>query len=425
MRRHLKVLASLMAVIMTALSLASCSSGASKVRISSQEQSTVISMSWWGNDPRHEYTLEGLSLFHDMNPDIIVNHSYGVWNGYERRYLMQMESHNNCDVMQINYAWLTEYSPDGTGYYDLNRLSDYIDLSQFSAADLATGMRNGHLNALPIAYNSICLFYNSDMLEEYGLEIPETWDDLFTVADVISRDDLYVLGMINKHLFLLLNAWFEQTTGRTLFDDEGHYIGTVEDITLILEFYKELTDRHVIVPLYNFNVSDLEDGLIAGTVCWASDSIRYCQPAIDDGMNVVLGDYLRLSPDDASRWYIKPATMFAISADCSDPAACGRLVNFLLNDPQFAVLQGTEKGIPVSESARQALLEAGLLGGIEYQAGEFITDNIDNMVLINPMLENAEFMDIFKTYSDQYLYDEATLEEAAEDLNRALVDLAG
>ena len=142
MRRHIKIFSSLMAVLMFMLPIASCSSDVSKVRISAQEQSAVISMSWWGNDPRHEYTLQGLSLFQENNPDIIVNHSYGIWNGYERRYLMQMASHNNCDVMQINYAWLSEYSSDGMGYYDINQLSEYIDLSQFSQEDLATGMRN-------------------------------------------------------------------------------------------------------------------------------------------------------------------------------------------------------------------------------------------------------------------------------------------
>lgn len=421
MQRTVKAIAAIMTAVIL---FSSCASDISNVRISSQSQTSVISMSWWGNDPRHEYTLAGLSLFHQMNPDIMVNHSYGVWNGYERRYMMQMESHNNCDVMQINYAWITEYSPDGTGYYDLNLLSDYIDLSQFSEEDLDTGTRNGHLNALPIAYNSICLFYNADMFASYGLEIPQTWDDLFEAAEVMSQDDIYVLGMINKHLFLLLNAWFEQASGRTLFDSEGHYIGTVEDITMILEFYKELTDSHVIQPLYNFNVSNFESSIVAGTVCWASDSIRYCQPAIDDGMNVVLGDYLRLNPDDQSQWYFKPATMFAISADCQDPSACGRLVDFLLNSPEFALLQGTEKGIPVSESARQALVEAGLLEGIEYEAGEFITDNLSNMSLINPMLENADFIDLFKTYSDQYIYDEATLEQAASDLQRELMNFS-
>jgi len=425
MHRFIRIVSSFMASLMFMFSLASCSSSVSKVRISAQEQSTVISMSWWGNDPRHEYTLQGLSLFQELNPDIIVDHSYGVWNGYERRYLMQMASHNNCDVMQINYAWLSEYSADGTGYYDINQLSDYIDLSQFTQEDLATGMRDGHLNALPIAYNTVCLFYNADMFASYGLDIPRTWDDLFAAADVMSEDGIYVLGMVNKHLFLLLNAWFEQTTGRTLFDDAGNYIGTADDIAMMLEFYKELTDREVIMPLYSFNVSDLENGRVAGTVCWASDSLRYCQPAIDDGMDVVIGDYLRISDNDESDWYIKPATMYAISIDCNDPEACARLVDFLLNDPEFALIQGTEKGIPVSASAREALIENGLLTGIEYEAGEFISDNISDMNLINPMLENADFLDIFKTISDMYIYDEATLEEASAQIQSELMELAG
>ena len=298
-----------------------------------------------------------------------------------------------------------------------------MDLSQFTQDDLATGMRNGRLNALPIAYNTVCFFYNADMFESYGLEIPQTWDDLFDVARVLSRDDIYVLGMINKHLFLILNAWFEQTTGKTLFDSNGHYIGTIDDLKLILDFYKRLTDEKVIIPLYSFKVSNFEDGVTAGTACWASDSIRYCQPAIDNGMNVAIGDYLRISEGDQSNWYIKPATMFAISSDCSDPEACGRLVDFLLNDPDFAQLQGTEKGIPVSASARQALVDNGQLGGIEYMAGEFITNNISSMVLINPMLENAGFQDTFKNISDKYIYEESTLDEAASELQSALRQL--
>ena len=423
MRKHIKTLSSVIAILMLLSALASCSSDVSKVRISSQDQAVVITMSWWGNDPRHEYTLEGLSLFHEKNPDIAVDHSYGVWNGYERRYLMQMESHNNCDVMQVNYAWLSQYSPDGTGYYDINQLSDYIDLSQFKEEDLETGMRNGRLNALPIAYNTVCLFYNADMFASYGLEIPKTWDDLFDCARVMSKDNIYVLGMINKHLVLFINAWFEQSTGRKLFDIDGNYIGTKEDIAMILEFYKELTDSKVVMPLYSFEVSSFENLATAGTACWASDSIRYCQPAVDEGMNVVIGDYLRINEDDDSKWYIKPATMFAISSDCEYPEQCGRLVDFLLNDPDFAQLQGTEKGIPVSASARQALLENGQLAGIEYMAGEFINENRSDLLLINPMLENSSFQDLFKDISDKYIYDEVTLDEAATELHRALLGL--
>jgi len=53
-------------------------------------------------------------------------------------------------------------------------------------------------------------------------------------------------------------------------------------------------------------------------------------------------------------------------------------------------------------------------------AGEFITDNRSNMNLINPMLEDSEVIDTFKSISDKYIYEETTLDEAARELNSAL-----
>ena len=113
-------------------------------------QTQRLQMSWWGNDGRHMYTMQGVDLFQEENPEIEVAYRYGEWNGYEKRTKVWMESHNAADVMQINYAWLNEYSPDGTGFYDLNELSEYIDLSNFTDEEKSYGVKNGKLNALPI-----------------------------------------------------------------------------------------------------------------------------------------------------------------------------------------------------------------------------------------------------------------------------------
>ena len=74
---------------------------------------TRVQMSWWGNDGRHMYTMKGVDLFQEKNPEIAVAYRYGEWNGYEKRNKVWMKSHNAADVMQINYAWLNEYSKDG------------------------------------------------------------------------------------------------------------------------------------------------------------------------------------------------------------------------------------------------------------------------------------------------------------------------
>ena len=56
---------------------------------------------------------------------------------------------------------------------------------------------------------------------------------------------------------------------------------------------------------------------------------------------------------------------------------------------------------------------------------EALADNIANMDLINPMLENSTFQDTFKSISDKYIYNETTLDDAASELHRELVRLAG
>lgn len=409
-------------LIVTAVIFTSCSSGV-LVTVRPESNSVPVSVSWWGNDPRHEYMIEGLGLFESNNPDIRIDYSYAVWNGYENRYQMLMKSHNNADVMQINYAWLTKYSDDGSGYYDLSGLSDVIEFSNFTDADLATGTKNGKLNALPTAYNTSCFFYNGEIYKSYGLNAPSTWDDLFTAADAMSKDGMYPMGMIYKHVFLVLNAWFEQNYKKHLFDENGKYVGSEADIRNMLEFLGELVNKKVLMPPSEFEVSYFGAGSIAGVSCWASDAQRYCNPLVENNVEVIVGDFISTGNDGGNGWYIKPATMFAISSNCENPQEAGRVLNYLLNSPDFIVLQGTERGIPVSVTALETLTQKDLLSGVEYDAGKVMRDNMDSMVLINPMLENAGVQDAFKTYADMYLYGKLSLDEASAQMHQAFSEL--
>lgn len=418
-KNYLQIISYLMIMVVV---FTSCSSNV-LVTVRPESSSVPISVSWWGNDPRHEYMIEGLGIFEANNPDIRIDYSYAVWNGYENRYQMLMRSHNNADVMQINYAWLMKYSADGTGYYDLSELSNVIDFSNFSEADFVTGIVNGRLNALPTAYNTSCFFYNGDIYGSYGLSAPSTWDDLFAAAEVMRADGMYPLGMIYKHAFLVLNAWFEQTYQSQLFDENGNYMGTEQDIKNMLEFFGELVNNQVLMPPSEFEVSYFGAGNTAGVSCWASDAQRYCNPLVESGVPVIVGDFISTGDEGGNGWYIKPATMFAISANCENPEEAGRVLDYLLNSPEFIVLQGTERGIPVSTTALETLTENDLLSGVEYEAGRVIRDNMETMVLINPMLENSNVQDAFKMYADMYLYGELSLDEAASMLHEAFSNL--
>ena len=404
----------LIAITLLGGTLMGCGEVKEETQVNLNKAAEKIEFSWWGNDPRHIYTMEGVDLFMEQNPEIDVDYRYGIWNGFETRNKVYMNSHTEPDVMQINFNWLDIYSADGNGYYDLYELSDIIDLSVFSKDDLQFGEIDGKLNALPIAYNSPVIFYNRDIYAKYGLSVPETWDDLFAAAEVMREDGVYPLGAVKKHLFMLLAAYYEQTTGEPVYSENGTFLPDREGVVTMLSFYRRLVDEKVIVPVDQFDRGLLGTGELAGAMFWISDISNYCS-SIEESGTPELGKYLKVSADQPlSGWYRKPATMYAISRNTEHPEASARLLNFLLNDPQMAILQGTEKGIPVSASALAAIEEEGLLTGYSVDANDQMLQAGGDLKILVPAMEDEARIENFKAGADEYLFDKTTLQAAAD-----------
>lgn len=118
-----------------------------------------------------------------------------------------MAAHTEADVMQLNYAWVSGYSPDGTGFYDLNELSDILDLSNYTEEALSYGTINGHLDALPIAQNGQVFVYNKSLYDTYNLELPKTWDDFEKAASVMKKDGICPLDLGSVAMWFISTAY--------------------------------------------------------------------------------------------------------------------------------------------------------------------------------------------------------------------------
>ena len=93
-----------------------------------------------------------------------------------------------------------------------------------------------------------------------------------------------------------------------------------------------------------------------------------------------------------------------------------KLVNFLLNDPEMALLQNTEKGIPISKTARETLEKEGKLNNIDYVASEQMFNYGDKLKIMQPILEKEDVFLSFFNGAAYYIYDEKSLDETAEDI---------
>lgn len=392
---------------MAILASSSCSS---KPVVTQQSKQIQINLSWWGTDARNRYTIQAVQLFEEKHPDIKVNCSYSEWSGYEERSKIQMRSNTEADVMQINFSWLSQYSEDGEGYYDINELKNF-DLSNFSDEFLEYGIKNDHLNAVPIAMNAETVYINQDIYDRYGLDTPRTWDDLFNAAKVMKKDGIYPMSGALKSIWLYLISHTEQVCGKKIIENNKLNF-TKEDFQNMIEFYKQLVDESVIPQLEYYDNKELAKETYAGSIAWVSDATNYFGTMIEDSKNIITADYTTLDGNNIGEgWYAKPATMYAVSKNTEHPEEAGLLLDFLMNSPEMAELQGVEKGIPLSNTAKKTLEKNYQLYGIQYEASQKMDEC--QLAELSPVLENNDFIDDFFAACNDVLYEKDTSEDSA------------
>ncbi len=391
--------------------------------ITSHQEQIEISLSWWGNDQRNEYTIAAVKQFEKHHPNIKVNCNYSEWSGYQARSDVQMVSNTESDVMQINYAWIEQYSPDGEGFYDIQELSEYVDLTNFTEDELNYGMQNGSLNAVPIALNTQSVYINKTLYDSYGLGIPETWDDFFHAADVMNGE-VYPVAMTSKSSWFFITAYAEQTCGKAFMTMDGKLNFTAADIQVMLEFYRSLIEKKVMPQVEYFERLAPEDGIYAGIVAWLSDGSSYCDRAIRNGYEYIVADYpVTETAAIGDGWYAKPATMYAISKNTDHPREAAMLLDYLLNSTDMAELQRIEKGIPLSDAAQNYLAENNHLEGMQYNAFLKMNEYAEDLKVISPYFENEDLIAAFRDAANAVLYDKADAAEKAQELHTVFVKI--
>lgn len=362
-----------------------------------------ISFSFWGNEKRQEYTRQAVDEFMELHPEIEVSINCASWGDFSSYYDDMMKTGTECDVMQLNYSWLSEYSPDGSGYYDLKSLSKEIGLDNFTPDMLRYGYRNGVLNAIPIALNEGIMVFNKSTLLKYKLSVPRSWEELYELANVIKEDGGYALGMDKWQIWPLLLAHYSQIHGDIDYSREL--------VAEVLGFYEELLEKKVVEPDTEHGGEDICSGKTAGIVCWINSISDTFDRVEEAGGRAVLGDFLKCSDQKKYGNLVKPATLYGIKKTTEHPKEAAILVDFLLNSRNMNLLQKTEKGVPLSRSGETYLMEMGELYTEEYKAALMMQFHMDESNELIPVLENNEFMDTFMESMEEYHNGSITFDE--------------
>ena len=107
----------------------------------------TLRLNWWGGDSRNQATLAAIDKFQEKYPNIKVAAEYEAFNGHEEKIALGIKSGNAADVMQLDWSWVSTYSPKGDNFYDLNKVFNILDLDNYTEGDKSVFTINGKLNA--------------------------------------------------------------------------------------------------------------------------------------------------------------------------------------------------------------------------------------------------------------------------------------
>lgn len=112
---------------------------------------------------------------------------------------------------------------------DLTQFEDFETVeSWFPEAALVPISFEGATYGIPTTGGFEVLFYRADILEELGLDVPETWDDVYELLPILDRNnmsfgmstDVSVGGSYAMFLYQNGGTFYNEAGTRTLFDSE-------------------------------------------------------------------------------------------------------------------------------------------------------------------------------------------------------------
>lgn len=217
------------------------------------------------------------SYFHDYNvmkTDAEVEDEVEVWvsTGREQAQIIQrLATEDFTDIYRIGVnlklvqgdtvmsAVIAGIGPDLTllsggvvnyacrdALVDLSALNGFKEASQdFTESALVPFRFNGGVYALPDSQNFPVMFYRKDILEELSLDVPQTWEDVYSMIADLQKNNM-TFGIPGYEVFLYQN-------GGEFYANEGEYsllnsTESVDAFKIWTSFYTDFS-----LPLsYNF-----------------------------------------------------------------------------------------------------------------------------------------------------------------------------
>lgn len=238
------------------LLLAACSGGGGEPATEGEEI-VLTALDYYTDEPSHSNMGDRLNEC-AAEVNATVEHQSVPSNQYNAKVLQQISSRSLPDILMVNNPDLPQFAETGA----LRPLTELdVDTSAYYPSVLEVGKFDDELYGLAPNVNSLVLFYNTAMLEEAGIEPPETWAELESAAAALTEGDRY--GFVYSGQAGTEGTW---TFIPFLWSNGGSQLELdAPEAVEALDFYTGLAlDGYVSTSVVNWTQADAKDQFAAG-----------------------------------------------------------------------------------------------------------------------------------------------------------------
>ncbi|MBW7454383.1 extracellular solute-binding protein [Paenibacillus sepulcri] len=416
--------------LLGSFALAGCgNSGSSTGNGGGEQEKVTLRFLWWGSDARHEQTLAALDKYMELNPNVKVEAEYSGYEGYEQKLKTQLAGGTAPDLIQVDQPWIYDFSTQDDMFADLNTFKDIIDLSTFDEKFLQDySVLNNQLQGLPTGSTGMIISYNKSFFQKYN--IPEDtqfdWDNLLEIGKRVHDESggADVLLNAGPNTFLaMFKSYVRQKTGKQFIQDD-YTLGFDKPLAVeALGYLEKYLDAGVVQPFaesapYQDNLDKHPKwfkGEFGMTKNWPSTI-----PSLQDGVDFEVGALPEIMMKGALTTAVvnRPSQLLSIAKSSKHQEEAAKLMNWLLNDKDAAVILGDVRGVPASSAALDALEGADKLDSVIVDATELALKTSGEPE--NGITNNAELIKIATDIMQKLGYHKSTPEEAADEIIKEL-----
>lgn len=288
-----------------ALTLASCSGGSDEPVDTGEALEEGGTITVWAWEPSLDPVVEAFEAAHEGVTVDLVNVGTGI-DSYTALQNAISAGQGLPDVAQVEYYALPQFALQGS----------LADLTPFGAADLDGDYAPGpwdsvhsgeEIIGLPMDSGPMALFYNKALFDEFGIEVPTTWEEFAEAGRAFQEQDpdVYIANDAGDAGFATSLMW--QTGGQPWTVD-----GTEVSLNLaddagaqqFAELWQGMLDDGVLSPVAGWT-DEWFQGMSNGTI--ASLPIGAWMPANLEGS----------VPDGAGDWRVAPLPQWEEGAEDS------------------------------------------------------------------------------------------------------------